>query len=191
MTLPYLLFENFDHLLTTPAAVEQLNAAILQLAVQGKLAPQDPNDEPASELLKRIRAERAKNGKAENLPSACDDEKLFGLPKGWEWAFIGEVCETTSGGTPSRRNPDYFDGDIPWIKSGELEDTLIEKAEEKISTEGLANSSAKIFPAGTPLVALYGATVGRTGLSHLPAEYAAACGGDESGHVSPPWGGET
>lgn len=82
---------------------------------------------------------------------------------------IGDVCTTTSGGTPSRRRPDYFDGDIPWVKSGELEDRPIRRADEHISEAAVAESSAKVFPAGTLLVALYGATVGRTGLLEIDA----------------------
>lgn len=91
------------------------------------------------------------------------------LPEGWKWVRVGEVCETTSGGTPSRQKAEYFGGKIPWVKSGELEDDVIRSAAETITESGLANSSAKIFPAGTPLVALYGATVGRTGLLGIDA----------------------
>lgn len=91
------------------------------------------------------------------------------LPDGWEWLTIGDVCDTTSGGTPSRQKAEYFGGNIPWVKSGELEDTTITTAEETITKKGLQNSSAKIFPAGTLLVALYGATVGRTGLLSIDA----------------------
>jgi type I restriction enzyme, S subunit len=91
------------------------------------------------------------------------------LPDDWRWIRIADACETTSGGTPSRQKAEYFGGDIPWVKSGELEDGLIRKTEETITKQGLANSSAKVFPAGTPLVALYGATVGRTGLLGIDA----------------------
>jgi type I restriction enzyme S subunit len=82
---------------------------------------------------------------------------------------LGNVCETTSGGTPSRCRPDFFDGDIPWIKSGELEDNVISRAEEHISQHALRESSAKLFPQGTLLVALYGATVGKTGVLGMDA----------------------
>jgi len=82
---------------------------------------------------------------------------------------IGEICETTSGGTPSRSRGDFFQGNIPWIKSGELEDDYIYRAEEHISEEALSSSSAKIFPKGTLVVALYGATVGKTGILEIDA----------------------
>src|SRR5665647_3409700 len=83
------------------------------------------------------------------------------LPKDWKWVKLGEVSQTTSGGTPSRREPKYYNGNIPWVKSGELNKGLIKDTEEKISEEALKNSSAKIFPKGTLLIALYGATIGK------------------------------
>jgi type I restriction enzyme, S subunit len=82
---------------------------------------------------------------------------------------LGEVCKTTSGGTPSRKNPDYFSGPIPWVKSGELPDGPVVEIEESISEEALRQSSAKLFPAGTLLMALYGATVGKLGVLTRPA----------------------
>jgi type I restriction enzyme S subunit len=91
------------------------------------------------------------------------------LPRGWVWTKIGEVAETTSGGTPSRNHPEYYNGAIPWVKSGELEDTVIYDVEEFITEEGLKNSSAKVFQRGTVLVAMYGATVGKTGILGLDA----------------------
>lgn len=86
------------------------------------------------------------------------------LPNGWNWERLGNVCKTTSGGTPSRKNADYFSGDIPWVKSGELPDGPITEIEELITEEAIVNSSAKLFPAGTLLIALYGATVGKLGI---------------------------
>ena len=83
------------------------------------------------------------------------------LPKDWKWVKLGEVCFTTSGGTPSRKESNYFNGNIPWVKSGELGNGLITDTEEKISEEAVKNSSAKIFPKGTLLIALYGATIGK------------------------------
>jgi type I restriction enzyme, S subunit len=74
---------------------------------------------------------------------------------------LGEVFMTTSGGTPSRRNLNYYNGSIPWVKSGELKSNIILDTEEKISEEAIKNSSAKIFPKGTLLIALYGATIGK------------------------------
>ena len=83
------------------------------------------------------------------------------LPKDWQIKSLGEVCETTSGGTPSRGNKSYYNGKIPWVKSGELNKGIIYDTEEKITEEAIKNSSAKIFPKGTLLIALYGATIGK------------------------------
>ncbi len=97
------LSQHFDTLFTTEASIDQLKQTILQLAVMGKLVPQDPNDEPASELLKRIEAEKAqliKEGKIKKqkpLPAITDEEKPFELPKGWEWCRVGDIAELISG----------------------------------------------------------------------------------------------
>lgn len=88
---------HFDMLFTTEASIDELKQTLLQLAVMGKLVPQNPNDQTASELLKRIQAEKAKlvtEGKLKKekpLATISDDEKLFYCPKGWEWAFIPQV----------------------------------------------------------------------------------------------------
>jgi type I restriction enzyme S subunit len=89
---------------------------------------------------------------------------LAALPNKWTWVKLGDVCKTTSGGTPSRKNAAYFTGDIPWVKSGELSDGIIASVEERITEEAVANSSAKLFPTGTLLIALYGATAGKLGI---------------------------
>ena len=98
-----LLFPNFEILIRTPEDVARLNEAILQLAVQGKLVPQDPADEPASELLKRIRAEKrrlVKEGKLREekpLPLIKPDEMLYGSPRGWVWTRFGTVTLNRDG----------------------------------------------------------------------------------------------
>ncbi len=87
----------------------------------------------------------------------------------WPSFPLGDVCRTTSGGTPSRKRADYFQGDIPWVKSGELTDGLVSEVSEFITEEAVANSSAKLFPQGTLLIAMYGATVGKLGVLAKPA----------------------
>jgi len=82
----------------------------------------------------------------------------------WQTFKLGQIASTTSGGTPSRKNLDYYGGSIPWVKSGELNDSYIECTEETITLIGLKNSSAKLFPPETLLIAMYGATVGRTAI---------------------------
>jgi type I restriction enzyme S subunit len=95
--------------------LDSLNQAILQEAVQGKLLPQDPEDEPASELLKRIKAEKAKLGKKEKpLPPIKPEEIPFEIPKSWVWCRLGEIAYVTSGSTPSKDA--FVDEGIPFLK---------------------------------------------------------------------------
>jgi type I restriction enzyme S subunit len=82
---------------------------------------------------------------------------------------IEEVANSTSGGTPNRGISEYYGGDIPWIKSGELNDCHITICEEYITELGLKNSSAKLYPKGTLVLALYGATVGKIGILDFEA----------------------
>lgn len=99
--------------------------------------------------------------------------EMFGDPiankKGWPIVKLGEVVRTTSGGTPLRERREFYNGSIPWVKSGELRDTFINETEEHISEAGLESSSAKIFERGTILIALYGATVGKMGILNIKA----------------------
>ncbi|RZB34825.1 MAG: type I restriction enzyme, S subunit [Desulfobacteraceae bacterium Eth-SRB1] len=110
------LCNNFDLIYNDPAHVNKLRQAILQLAVQGKLAPQDPNDEPASELLKRIKAEKEKliaEGKLKKqkpLSPIAEDEIPYELPQRWEWVRLGELCEINP-----RINVDNDEIDVSFI----------------------------------------------------------------------------
>ena len=92
-------------------------------------------------------------------------------PANWRNSSIGEVCTIfTSGGTPSRKRADFYsDGDIPWVKTQELQDRVIISSDEHITKDGLANSSAKLLPQETVLMAMYGATVGRLGILGIEA----------------------
>ena len=107
----------------------------------------------------------------ENAPLISASRLVFSklLECGVPLRTLKDVAETTSGGTPVRSVSEYYGGRIPWIKSGELNDGFIEMTDEFITDEGLRNSSAKIFPKGTLLVALYGATVGKTGILKIDA----------------------
>ena len=87
----------------------------------------------------------------------------------WPLKPLGEICSTTSGGTPSRSHPEYFGGAIPWIKSGDLTDGDVIACDENITEEAIRSSSAKLFPKGTVLIAMYGATVGKLGMLGIEA----------------------
>lgn len=106
------LNDNISHQLTQ---LENLNQAILQEAVQGKLVPQDKNDEPASELLKRIKAEKAKSGKKEKpIPPINPSDIPFEIPENWVWCRLGEITYITSGSTPSKDA--FVENGIPFLK---------------------------------------------------------------------------
>ncbi|MCT4035273.1 restriction endonuclease subunit S [Elizabethkingia anophelis] len=96
----------------------------------------------------------------------------------WETKKLGEISSVSSGGTPSRANPLYWDGDIPWISTTLIDFNLIEKSEEYITQEGLENSSAKLFPIGTLLMAMYGQgkTRGKVAILNIEATTNQACG---------------
>lgn len=99
------------------------------------------------------------------------------IPESWEVASIGEICDVTSGGTPDRNKPEYWNGNIPWVKTGEINYCEIKDTEEKITQEGLANSSAKLVPPGTLLMAMYGQgiTRGKVAILGIEASINQAC----------------
>lgn len=97
------------------------------------------------------------------------------LPEKWMKGTVSDFYDTSSGGTPSRKIPEYFTGDIPWVKTQELSNDFILDTSEKITAQALKNSSAKIFPERAVLVALYGATVGETGILSMAAATNQAC----------------
>jgi len=161
----------------------RLRQSILQEAIQGKLTAewreQNPNTEPAAELLKRIKADASASSAAGNkgkikkekpLPPITENEVPFELPEGWVWCRLGEIFSSTSGGTPNRANMKYWNGEIQWYKSGELNDGILEKeSEEKITELGYSESSATLFPKGTLLIAMYGATAGKLSILNRDA----------------------
>ncbi|ECR5081454.1 restriction endonuclease subunit S, partial [Salmonella enterica] len=129
--------EHFDTLFTTEASIDALKKTILQLAVMGKLVPQDPNDEPASELLKRIAQEKAqlmKDGKIKKqkqLPPIGDEEKPFELPDGWEWCRIGNLVNIR----PELVAPDEYQS-LPQIAPD-----IIEKGTGKVTAKRTVKES--------------------------------------------------
>ena len=99
------------------------------------------------------------------------------LPEGWVLKKISEIATTSSGGTPKRSIAEYYNGTVPWVKSGELNDAVLTDCEERITDLGLAKSSAKIFEPGTILIALYGATIGKLAILKFAASTnQAVCG---------------
>lgn len=98
------------------------------------------------------------------------------VPHHWKKDKLFRLCDKMgSGGTPRSTNQEFYNGDIPWIQSGDLTDHYVSKTEKKITSEALATSSAKIFPKGTLLVAMYGATIGKLGIMEMDAATNQAC----------------
>lgn len=107
-----------------------------------------------------------------------ESEQPYKVPRNWCWTRMENIAQWGSGGTPSRKIPEYYNGDIPWIKTGELNDDYIFETEEHITQEAISHSSAKLFPANTVAIAMYGATIGKVGILGIAAttNQACACG---------------
>lgn len=104
-----------------------------------------------------------------------DWEWPYKLPENWCWTRMQEIAQWGSGGTPSRKVSEYYNGDISWVKTGELNDDYIFETEEHITQEAISHSSAKIYPTDTVVIAMYGATIGKVGILGIPAATNQAC----------------
>lgn len=162
-----------------------LRSKVLDLAMRGKLVEQNPDDEPASVLLEKIKTEKAelvKEGKikkSKSLPEITDEEKPFDIPDSWEWVRLGEIGIWGAGATPSRKHPEYYNGNIKWLKTGDLNDGVVTETTETITQEGVENSSVKFNEVGNVLIAMYGATIGKLGIAGVEMTTNQACCGCE------------
>ena len=163
---------------------KKLRQKILDLAIRGKLVPQDPNDEPASVLLERIKAEKEqliKDGKIKRSKKSASSDTSpyenvpFQIPESWVWTTLGNIGQWQSGATPSRLCKEYYGGTIPWLKTGDLNDGYIYDIPEYITEKALAETSVKLNPVGSILIAMYGATIGKVGMLTFPATTNQAC----------------
>ena len=110
-----------------------------------------------------------------HFPGHENTKIVDGVPEGWEKKKVKEVCDTTSGGTPSRSKTEFYTGDILWVKTKELNDDFIFDTEEKITEDAIRNSSAKMVPSGSILMAMYGATIGKLGIATKELSCNQAC----------------
>ena len=182
---------------------KQLRQKILDLAIRGQLVPQDSNDEPASVLLEKIRAEKQtlieqKKIKKDKKSSyiTCDlspyqkytehfadgssknitDEIPFDIPENWAWCRLGEIGNWAAGSTPSRKEIKYYQkGIIPWLKTGDLNDSFINETSEFITELAIEENTLRLNPIGSVLIAMYGATTGKLGLLNIEATTNQAC----------------
>lgn len=154
--------------------LENLNQAILQEAVQGKLVAQDATDEPASELLKRIKSEKAKSGKKEKpLPLIKPEDIPFEIPASWVWCRLGEISNIVRGGSPRPAgDKTYYDGSIPFLKVGDLtdgNDVYLYKHTFTIKEAGLYKT--RFVEANTLMLTNSGATLGYPKICTFPTTF--------------------
>jgi type I restriction enzyme S subunit len=156
------LAQHFAELYTVKENVAELRKAILQLAVMGRLVPQDPNDPPASELLKEIEKEKASREgaktrrKDKELPPIKPEDVPYELPQGWEWVRLGELGYVMGGGTPSKSNPIFWDGSIPWVSPKDMKVDYILDSQDHVSEEAIRNSAVKLIPENSLLIVVRG-----------------------------------
>ena len=152
-----------------------LRQKILDLAIHGKLVPQDPNDEPASVLLERIRAEKErliKEGKIKKgKKSAKTSDKPhypLELPKGWVWCKLDDIAYVGTGATPLTACKYYYEnGNIAWINSSSTKVPFIAKASNFITQKAIEETNCLVYPKGTLVIAMYGEGKTRGQISEL------------------------
>ncbi len=157
-----------EHISYQHSQLENLNQAILQEAVQGKLVSQDSNDEPASELLKRIKAEKAKSGKKEKpLPPIKPEEIPFEIPENWVWCRLGEITDIQRGSSPRPKgDPRYFSKSktkYNWITISDIsnfcENNVLLQTREFLTEEGSKHS--RYVNENEFIIAVSGSTTGK------------------------------
>ena len=163
-----------------------IRKSILQEAIQGKLVPQIAEEGTAQKLLEEIKAEKQKLVKEGKLKKSAlndsvifrgDDNKYyeqvgkkcvditeqipFEIPNSWAWTRMGQIGDWGAGSTPQRSNPDYYGGNILWLKTGELNNGIVYESEEKITQKAFQDCSLRMNKKGDVLIAMYGATIGK------------------------------
>ncbi len=158
----------------------QYRQSLLKAAVEGALTAEwrkhNQPEETGEQLLQRILKERRARWEAKQLakckeqgktppkdwqakypePVQPDDSNLPDLPEGWVWSSLGQCFHIAVGATPSRKNPNYWDGSVPWVSSGEVRFSRITHTRERISEQGLNNSSTHVNPIGSVLLGMIG-----------------------------------
>ena len=193
---------------------EALKKSILQEAIQGKLVPQNPKDEPAQKLLERIAASRNESSlslpkgtsstslrgakatkQSKNPPSRIyrengvwyeqvgsaapkdiSDEIPFEIPETWAWCRMGNIGSWGAGATPAKGNPAFYkDGEIPWLVTGELNNSVVTETKIKVSKLALQKCSLRLCQPGDVLIAMYGATIGKLAIAGIELTTNQAC----------------
>ena len=139
---------------------QELKNSILQLAIQGKLVEQRPEEGTAQELFAQIQAEKqrliqaGKIKKEKPLPEIAEDEKPFEIPESWMWVRLESLCNIINGFTPSRSNPDFWNGDIPWFTIDDVREQgrFISYTKQHITSKAIAKGTQRIVPPNTVLL---------------------------------------
>ncbi|HCH6155856.1 restriction endonuclease subunit S [Vibrio parahaemolyticus] len=170
--------EHFDTLFTTEESIDQLKQTILQLAVMGKLVPQDPSDEPAAELLKRIAEEKAqlvkekKIKKEKALPPISEDEKPFELPSGWVWCRLQDITSKITDG--DHKTPPRIEAGYTLLSAKNVRDGFIDfSTTDFISEDDYMKSRERCLPEHNDLLIVsVGGTIGRSSLVPKKSDFA-------------------
>jgi type I restriction enzyme, S subunit len=165
-----------------PKLIAQFRQSVLAAAFRGDLTAdwreKNPDIEPASELLERIKIDRYSQAKStrdktilNDSWSELDSSEDEDLPTTWLKCTVGHIGNVCNGSTPSRKEDNYWDGEISWVSSGEVKNNIISVTREKITENGFQNSSGRILPVGTVLLAMIGEgkTRGQTAILEIEA----------------------
>ena len=168
----------YDRVADSPDAVSRMRRYVLDLAVRGSLVEQDPADEPASELLKRIAAEKTRLVRAGKIkkPTASrpiDREELpFQAPRDWAWLRLRDIGMLAGGMTPSKSRPEYWSGDVIWLSPKDIKVDEVSDCELKITEQGLSDTRLELFPARSLFMVARSGILKRTfpvAINRLPA----------------------
>ena len=162
------ILDNFDTIFRDEKSFQTFDKMILDLAVRGKLVPQIESEEPASKLLQRIKEEKERLiaekviKKEKPLPPITEDEKPFNIPSSWEWVRLGQIGETQTGTTPPKSKIEYFNGDICFIKPGDISNLGINYNNEKISKKAILDNKGRMIKKNSLLMVCIGGSIGKS-----------------------------
>ena len=168
----------YEKVAEAPDAVPRLRRFVLDLAVRGKLVAQEAGDEPASDILKRIAAEKARLVKAGEIKkpkstAPIDPAELpISVPSHWAWVRLCDMGRLSGGMTPSKNQPDYWEGDVVWLSPKDIKADEVSNSELKITTKGLNETRLELFPEGSLFIVARSGILKRTfpvAISRVPA----------------------
>jgi type I restriction enzyme S subunit len=173
-----LLLAHYERIADAPDAIPRMRKFVLDLAVRGKLILQNPEDEPASKLLKRIAAEKARLAKAGAIRTPKPTREIasaelpFDTPAGWGWARLNEIGRFSGGMTPSMNRQDFWGGDVIWLSPKDIKSDVVDNSELKITALALAETRLEAYPPGSLFIVARSGILKRTlpvAINRLPA----------------------